>query len=139
VQIVKVENEEQPYWLFEILNFCSMCQGVAQTWVIQLRFLGIRWAYLHKLVRFRFIQSPTTLGFSLILAHLSNAMTPLHGPLVFLVLVSALLAALAWALGAGSIVLSWSEVWQGLWQPDSANGLLIWQLRIPRLLSASIA
>lgn len=64
-------------------------------------------------------------------------MTPLHGPLVFLVLFLALAASMAWALGAGSIALSWGEIWQGLWQPESSTGLLIWQLRIPRLLAAA--
>lgn len=62
---------------------------------------------------------------------------PIKAPVLFLLLSLALLLAMAWALGAGSIALSWAEIWQGLWQPQSPQGLLIWQLRIPRLLAAA--
>ena len=38
--------------------------------------------------------------------------------------------------GAGSIALSWGD-WPGLWHGASSEGLLIWQLRVPRLLAAA--
>jgi iron complex transport system permease protein len=62
---------------------------------------------------------------------------PIKAPLLFLLLLLALLAAMAWALGAGSIALTWGEIGRGLWQPESSEGLLIWQLRLPRLLAAA--
>lgn len=62
---------------------------------------------------------------------------PIKAPLLFLLLILALLLAAAWALGAGSISLSWTEIGRGLWQASSSEGLLIWQLRIPRLLAAA--
>lgn len=49
-----------------------------------------------------------------------------------LTLVSVLLA-----LTVGPSSLSASEVWQALWQPDAGvNGLIVWQIRLPRLLLA---
>ncbi len=62
---------------------------------------------------------------------------PIKAPLLFLLLILALLLAMTWALGAGSIALNWGDIWRGLWQPESSEGLLIWQLRIPRLLAAA--
>ncbi|MEY4589267.1 MAG: hypothetical protein RL497_1343 [Pseudomonadota bacterium] len=64
-------------------------------------------------------------------------MKPPSGPFVFLLLFVALIIAMAWALSAGSIVLTWAEIWQGLWAPHSPSGLLVWQLRLPRLLAAA--
>ncbi|PTY38623.1 hypothetical protein BGP77_10595 [Saccharospirillum sp. MSK14-1] len=52
--------------------------------------------------------------------------------LVPLTLMSALIA-----LTAGPSGLSVAGVWQALWQPDAGvNGLIVWQLRLPRLLLA---
>ncbi|MFO1370519.1 MAG: iron ABC transporter permease [Marinagarivorans sp.] len=62
---------------------------------------------------------------------------PIKAPLLFLFLTLALLVAMAWALGAGSIALSWGEIGRGLWHGASSEGLLIWQLRVPRLLAAA--
>lgn len=76
-------------------------------------------------------------GTGIILALLSFPMTPKQGPLVFLLLLLIFIASMVWALGAGSIALTWAEIWQGLWQPDTPSGALIWQLRLPRLLAAA--
>lgn len=76
-------------------------------------------------------------GAEIILALLSIPMTPMKGPLVFASLLIVLCAAMMWALQSGSIALNYSQLWQGLWQPDGADGMLIWQLRIPRILAAA--
>lgn len=62
---------------------------------------------------------------------------PIKASVLFLLLTCSLLLALAWGLGAGSIALGWGELWRGLWQPQSNEGLLVWQLRIPRLTAAA--
>ena len=41
MQIVNVKHEEQPYWLLKMFNVYSVYQGVVQTLMIQLRFLGL--------------------------------------------------------------------------------------------------
>lgn len=44
------------------------------------------------------------------------------------------------SLGLGSVYLSPTEVWEGLWQnSDSTQGAIIWKIRLPRLITALLA
>lgn len=53
-------------------------------------------------------------------------------------LLSALLLSFALALALGAVSLSWSGLWQALLAPASADGIILWELRLPRTLLAAL-
>lgn len=60
-------------------------------------------------------------------------------PLQFeLVLIVALLAAVFWSLLSGAVSLPVAALLEAVQQPDSANGTILWELRLPRVVLAGL-
>jgi iron complex transport system permease protein len=55
-----------------------------------------------------------------------------------LLLLTALAAVLALSIGIGETQLSWNQVWQGLTDPSSPPGEILWAIRAPRAAAAAL-
>lgn len=55
-----------------------------------------------------------------------------------LVLILALLAAVFWSLLSGAVSLPVAALLEAVQQPDSANGTILWELRLPRVVLAGL-